>query len=145
MFENTRMALLGLRVNKLRSALTMLGITIGVAAVIILISLGQALESFVLSQFAGMGTNLIYVFGAIDDIGRPQPLTQTELDALSDPYNVPDAAGVIPAFDIARDFSSAVTFDDQQTTSRVTGVTPRYPVLLSRTTPLGRFFDDAEV
>jgi putative ABC transport system permease protein len=90
MIENIRMAFLGLSVNKLRSALTMLGITIGVAAVIVLISLGQALESFVISQFAGIGTNLVYVIGTIDGFGRPQPLTQTELDALSDPYNVPD-------------------------------------------------------
>jgi putative ABC transport system permease protein len=145
MIENIRMALLGLRVNKLRSALTMLGITIGVAAVIVLISLGQALESFVLGQFAGIGTNLVYVFGTIDDFGRPQPLTQNELEALSDPYNVPDAVGVVPAFDISRNFSSTISFGDQQTTSRVTGVTPRYPVILSRSTPIGRFFDDTEV
>lgn len=145
MIENIRMALLGLRVNKLRSALTMLGITIGVAAVIILISIGQALETFVLSQFAGIGTNLVYVFGTIDDFGRPQPLTQSELDALSDVYNVPDAAGVVPMLDIDRTFSSTVAFNDTQSTSRVIGTTPRYPNIVSRVVELGRFFDETEV
>ncbi len=47
MFENIRMAFIGLRSNKLRSILTMLGITIGVAAVIILVSIGQAVDSYI--------------------------------------------------------------------------------------------------
>jgi putative ABC transport system permease protein len=145
MIENIRMAFLGLRVNKLRSALTMLGITIGVAAVIILISIGQALESYVLGQFAGLGANLVYVFGTIDDFDRPQPLTQSELEALSDPYNVPDAVAVVPVFDISRNFTSDVAFGDTQTTARVSGVTPRYPAILGREVTAGRMFDETEV
>ena len=145
MIENVRMALLGLRSNKLRSALTMLGITIGVAAVIILISIGQALESFVLDQFTGIGTNLVYVFGTMDDFSRPQPLTQSELEALSDPYRVPDAVGVVPMFDIDTTFSSDVAFNDTHTTSRVIGTTPRYPNIVSRVVEFGRWFDETEV
>lgn len=145
MFENIRMAFLGLRVNKLRSALTMLGITIGVAAVILLISLGQALESFVINQFTGIGTNLVYVMGTLDGMGRPQPLTQSELNALSDPYSVPDASGVIPVFEISQRFTSMVSFEDTTSRARVSGVTPRYLGIMSRTVTTGRMFDDTDL
>lgn len=60
--ENLRVALVGLASNKLRAALTMIGITIGVSAVIVLVSLGQAVETFVRDQFLGLGTNLVIVF-----------------------------------------------------------------------------------
>src|SRR5215217_3151321 len=102
MFENIRMAFLGLRGNKLRAALTMLGITIGVAAVIILVSLGQAFQSFVVSQFSNLGSDLIYVIGQLDSFNRPKPLTDSDLRAVSNPYNVPDASSVSAYFDISR-------------------------------------------
>jgi len=85
MIENIRVALLGIRSNKLRSALTMLGITIGVAAVIVLVSLGQAVDNFVRQQFLGIGTNLLIVFAQADDEGVLQRLTSAEADALADP------------------------------------------------------------
>lgn len=61
LLENIRVALIGLRSNKLRAALTMLGITIGVSAVIVLVSLGQAVDTFVRNQFLGLGTNLVLI------------------------------------------------------------------------------------
>jgi putative ABC transport system permease protein len=145
MIENIRVALLGLRSNKLRSALTMLGITIGVAAVIILVSLGQALESFILGQFEGIGTNLVYVFGTVDGFGRPQPLTESDLDALSDPYRVPDALGVSASYDIAQNLTSSVSFEGTETSARVIGVHPRYFEVASRSAQIGRIFTDDEV
>src|SRR3954462_9866634 len=62
--ENIRVALGGLLLNKLRAALTMLGISIGVAAVIVLVSLGQAVQDYVAEQFLGIGTNLAFVLPA---------------------------------------------------------------------------------
>ncbi|PJF23831.1 MAG: hypothetical protein CUN53_20895, partial [Phototrophicales bacterium] len=69
LLENIRIALIGLRTNKLRSALTMLGITIGVSAVISLVSIGQAVDAFVRDQFLGLGTNLMLVVPAQNDRG----------------------------------------------------------------------------
>ncbi|HLF01775.1 MAG TPA: ABC transporter permease, partial [Anaerolineales bacterium] len=60
--ENVRLALTALAANKLRSALTMLGITIGVAAVITLLSVGDGVSRYVTDQFEGLGTNLVFVF-----------------------------------------------------------------------------------
>ena len=57
--ENLRLALRSLSANKLRAALTMLGIAIGVAAVITLLAVGQGVSRYVTSQFEGLGTNQI--------------------------------------------------------------------------------------
>ncbi|MEJ2749222.1 MAG: ABC transporter permease, partial [Anaerolineae bacterium] len=56
--QNFRMALVALVANKLRALLTMLGIIIGVAAVITLVSVGRGVEGVVLSEFEGLGNNL---------------------------------------------------------------------------------------
>ena len=80
--ENIRVALIGLRSNKLRAALTMLGITIGVAAVIVLVSIGQAVDNFVRGQFAGLGTNLVIVFPDDNSRGQTVRLTLNEARAL---------------------------------------------------------------
>ena len=96
MFENVRMALIGLGSNKLRSALTMLGITIGVASVIVLVSLGQAVDGFVRQQFLGVGTNLVIVFARQNEQGETRRLTLDDAQAVADPFRVPDALLVMP-------------------------------------------------
>jgi putative ABC transport system permease protein len=88
--ENVRLALIALRANKLRSFLTMLGMIIGVAAVITLISVGQGVEVFVAEQFQGLGNNLLFVFpGQFRPDGPPRQrragLTNDDVAALSDP------------------------------------------------------------
>ena len=60
--ESLRLALSSLRLNKLRSALTMLGIVIGVAAVIALVSVGEGVQDMVSTQIQGIGSNLLFVF-----------------------------------------------------------------------------------
>jgi putative ABC transport system permease protein len=60
-FEVLRLSLTALRANKVRSFLTMLGIIIGVAAVILLISLGTGLQNYITEQFESLGTDLLYV------------------------------------------------------------------------------------
>src|SRR5258708_10356741 len=59
--ENLRVALTALLTNKFRALLTTIGIGIGIAAVIILVSLGQAVQAYVTSQFLSVGSDLIYV------------------------------------------------------------------------------------
>jgi putative ABC transport system permease protein len=101
-FENLRLALRSLNANKLRAMLTMLGITIGVGAVITLISVGQGVSRYIASQFEGLGTNLLFVFpgqfqrGGPPTRGATAALTERDVQALSDPARVPDAARVVP-------------------------------------------------
>lgn len=141
MFENVRVALIGLRSNKLRSALTMLGITIGVASVIILVSLGQAVDNFVRQQFLGIGTNLLVVFAAENDQGETRRLTMDDAQVLSDLYRVPDALLVMPQ----RNLTRTTTFEGREISARVLGVTTDYLAIRNRTVVAGRFFTREEL
>ena len=64
--DNIRIALDGLATNKLRATLTILGIVIGVSAVITLMSLGNGVNRYIADQFVGLGTNLVFVAPASD-------------------------------------------------------------------------------
>ncbi len=76
--ENIRIAFRGLSANKLRAALTMLGIMIGVAAVITLLALGDGVTRFVADQFSGLGTNLVFIIPEQGEPGPPGSDTLTE-------------------------------------------------------------------
>src|SRR5512143_4138592 len=97
--ESLRIALRALSVNKLRSALTMLGIIIGVGAVIALMAVGQGVQIYITGQLQSIGTNLLFVIpgGASDQNGGVRAsamptLTEADANAIGDPFNVPDAA-----------------------------------------------------
>ena len=104
--ESLRVALRALAANKLRALLTMLGIIIGVAAVITLLSVGRGVEQYVTEQFQGIGSNLLFVFpGGPDEQGGPgagvnreKPLVNQDAEALADPYRVPSAKAVALEF-----------------------------------------------
>jgi putative ABC transport system permease protein len=138
--ENIRVALIGLRSNKLRSALTMLGITIGVAAVIVLVSIGQAVDTFVRGQFLGLGTNLVIVFGKENARGEFERLTLSEARAIADPMRVPDALYVNPQLNL----TLPITYDGREAVGRIRGVLPIFLDMRSREIASGRFFDQTE-
>jgi putative ABC transport system permease protein len=105
--ESVRLALQGMAANRLRSVLTMLGILIGVAAVIILIAVGAGSSAAVQQQLAGLGTNTLTVFpsggfgppGAANRTGtvsRAARLTAKDVTALEDEENAPSVAAVAP-------------------------------------------------
>ncbi len=101
--ENIRIALRGLSANKLRAVLTMLGILIGVAAVITLLSIGDGVTRFVADQFSGLGTNLVFIIPEQGEPGPPgsDPLTESSMtlrdaELLADAALVPGAAAVAP-------------------------------------------------
>ena len=74
--ESFRIAMRALNANKVRSALTMLGVIIGVAAVILLVSIGTGVQSQITGQIAGLGSNLLYIFpGDMESGGGPLPVT----------------------------------------------------------------------
>jgi putative ABC transport system permease protein len=72
LLESFRIALRALGANKVRSALTMLGVIIGVAAVILLVSIGTGVQNQITSQISGLGSNLLFVIpGKIGSGGGP--------------------------------------------------------------------------
>jgi putative ABC transport system permease protein len=138
-----------LRSNKLRSFLTMLGIIIGVAAVVALMGVGQGAQDSITSSITSQGTNLLTIFpGAVNQggvrgqAGGAQTLTQEDADAVADPQNCPDCAYV--ASEYARGTGSAV-FESQNTTTRVIGITPDYPTVRNLTIGSGDWFGRTEI
>ena len=74
LIESFRIAIKALSANKVRSALTMLGVIIGVAAVILLVSIGTGVQSQVTGQISGLGSNLLFVFpGSFEGGGSGGP------------------------------------------------------------------------
>jgi putative ABC transport system permease protein len=141
MNENVRVAIGALFSNPVRSILTMLGITIGVGAVIVLVSLGQAVEGFVRGQFLGLGANLVIVFAGENERGEVVRLTMADARLLNDPFRVPDALYVMPQFAGNR----PTTAGDRETQGRVRGVTHEYLEVRARSLLAGEFFTAEDV
>jgi putative ABC transport system permease protein len=117
-------ALESLSGNKLRSGLTVLGIVIGVAAVIAMLAVGKGAEASITGSISGIGTNLLFVFRGdpADDIRNPKPLTLSDADALRDQFAAPSIEAVAPALQ----GSGVVSFGGEQTSPDILGVTPEY-------------------
>ncbi|MGW1059558.1 ABC transporter permease [Micromonospora rubida] len=93
--ETIRFALRGVAANKLRSALTMLGILIGVAAVILLVAVGNGSAQAITNRIEALGTNTLTITGANRTAGSGG-LTVEVADALADPVLAPDVRSVSP-------------------------------------------------
>jgi putative ABC transport system permease protein len=117
-------ALESLSGNKLRSGLTVLGIVIGVAAVIAMLAVGRGAQASITGSISGIGTNLLFVFRGDpgDNIRNPKPLTIEDANALSDQFAAPSIAAVAPALQ----GNAIVSFGGEQTSPQLFGVTPAY-------------------
>jgi putative ABC transport system permease protein len=110
--------------NKLRSALTMLGILIGVGAVVAIVSLGQAQEAEMEGAFASLGSNLIYVLPPdIGGVSLSGVSTLTWEDASAIARDAPSVAGVAPA---AQRYNAQIVAGREQLIGIIAGVTPQY-------------------
>jgi putative ABC transport system permease protein len=84
LYESLRTAMTGLTTNKLRAALTMLGIIIGVASVVALLSIGQGVEATISDQIQGIGSNLLFITAdQPQDATSPAYLTSEDAEALA--------------------------------------------------------------
>ena len=110
--------------NKLRSSLTILGIVIGVAAVIAMVSIGRGAQASITDSIQGIGTNLLFVMsGSMSETVRnPKPLTLQDSEAIDDPFAAPHVVGVAPVIQN----SAEVTYGGQSEVTSVNGVTPDY-------------------
>ena len=144
--ESLRIALRALAANKLRALLTMLGIIIGVGAVITLLSVGKGVEKYVTTQFQGIGSNLLFVFpGSPDQQGGPRtggnrakPLTNQDAEALADPYQVPSAKAIAVEF-----FGfGVVEFGRESLNVQVSGVSVNYQAVRQFFVEDGEFFTE---
>jgi len=148
--ESVRIALRALTANKLRSALTMLGIIIGVGAVIALMSAGEGVSAYVEEQFRGFGSNLLFVIpGGAEEATAGQPgtivggaaLTNDDVEALRDPIRAPDVVAVSPA--VVQTTIVATAREDMIT--RVEGVAPDYATVRKWFPEAGEFIRESDM
>ena len=167
--ESSRFAVEGVTSNKLRSALTTLGILIGVAAVIILVAVGTGSSASVEASISRLGSNTLTVsststagggrggggfaaIGALFGGGAPattngtktkaRQLTMDDARALTDTTRAPDVLGVAPV--VSAQSVTAAYDGASHTVGTFTGTTPAYLLIDNDTVTSGQAFTDAD-
>ncbi|MDD5370638.1 MAG: ABC transporter permease, partial [Anaerolineaceae bacterium] len=132
-------ALGSLTSNKLRSALTILGIVIGVAAVVAMMAIGQGAQNSITSSINGIGTNLLYVQSGnfTERVTNAKPLTVQDVTALQNPEAAPDIAAVAPVVQARL----TVTANGQTTNVQISGVTPQNEAMTNDSVSEGQYID----
>ena len=131
--ELVRLAFSRLRTSRLRAALTMLGVIIGVASVVALVGVGQGTTSNITSSLAGLGTNLLTI--------NPAQGATLSLDDVAAVEAIPAVAGVAPELQT----TATVTAGDESTDTSVIGTTPAYPLVRAYDVWQGTFLTDVSL
>jgi putative ABC transport system permease protein len=143
--EIVDMAFRTLNGNKLRSSLTMIGIIIGNASVIAIVSLGQGAQKYVNKEFEALGTNAVFVIPGVDRSGPQSGATQANTLVLEDAEaiarEVPSIVSVAPE----KSDRLRVTQGTQETQVSITGTTENYPKVNGVVLAQGRFFGALDV
>ncbi|HEY9414408.1 MAG TPA: ABC transporter permease [Pseudonocardia sp.] len=139
--EALRIALRGLRTNRLRSALTTLGIIIGVSSVIVLVALGNGLQNGFNSSFGALGTQVLVSksAGSVPGGGAARDLTDGDVMALR---KAPDIVSVTP---VVTGTAVLQTSGSNQYRTSVAGSTAAYLDVQNRSLVTGQFFDEQQV
>jgi putative ABC transport system permease protein len=148
-FEALRVAFAGLLANRLRSSLTMLGILIGVAAVILLVAVGNGASVQINNQIQALGANVIFVYpsnakgtgGVSQGFGTSQTLSMADVDAINSRQQDPDVVAAIP---IAQS-GGQITFANQNYFAPTTGTTVDFPQVRDYQIAEGSFFTQDDV
>lgn len=133
-----RDAVQSLLANKMRSFLTVLGIVIGVAAVIAMLAIGRGAQNAITSSIEGIGTNLLFVMpGTMEDqsLRDIRPLTLADVRALSDPIAAPAVERVAPIIQLR----AMVSANGVRRTTSIFGITPDYAVVRNYHVTEGEF------
>jgi putative ABC transport system permease protein len=146
--ETLRTGLDGVRAHRLRSALTMLGILIGIAAVILTVGLGEGASAQIRSQINSLGTNLLIITpgsavssaGVNGPLGSATTLTTADAAALASKVAAPDIAAVAPVSTAGQ----TLTAGTANWSTNVVGTTPGWLQARARTMAEGRFLTAAD-
>lgn len=137
-----REALESLNANKLRAGLTILGIVIGVAAVIAMLAVGSGAQDTILGSIGGIGTNLLFVFrgNMQETVTNVQYLTMSDAAALADQFQAPHVAAVAPMLR----GEAQISFGGITTTAMLMGVTPEFSQVRNYKTTEGEFINEEQ-
>jgi len=145
--ENFKIAIRALRANKLRSVLTMLGIVIGVATVVALLSIGKGATASITSDIQSSGTNLLTVSAGRSEFGpgdggasqQASHLYYSDYELLQRGL-VDNVTVIVPTYQS----SYIIKFGDESFSVSVTGVTEDYQEVRSYDVSTGRFISDGD-
>jgi putative ABC transport system permease protein len=139
-------ALQALTANKLRSSLTMLGIIIGVGAVIALMAVGQGAQKDITQRIRGLGTNLLFIRPGQSRTsggqGEALTLVDTDAEAIDDPQRFPYIEGVTAQ---TITFTATFVYAGNNVRAPATGVSPNYQYVREFYVNKGSFITDADV
>ncbi|MBN9189180.1 MAG: ABC transporter permease [Microbacterium sp.] len=147
--ETLRTALDAIRTRRLRSALTVLGILIGIAAVMLTVGLGQGAQQQVEKQIDSLGSNLLVVSpgsttssaGVRGGGGSATTLTTADAQMLAEKDVAPDVASVASVSTTSADLTAGT----ENWTTSIVGTTPSWLGVRARTVVSGRFFTESEL
>ncbi|MDO9301672.1 MAG: ABC transporter permease [Anaerolineales bacterium] len=136
--------------NKMRSGLTVLGIVIGVAAVIAMLAVGNGAQASITGSISSIGTNLLFVFkGSAEGPPGPgdrngggsgnndRPLTLADAAAIADPFAAPSVESVAPAIQ----GNGTISFSGENSTTTIFGVTPDFSTVRNMELTEGEFIN----
>ncbi len=131
--------------NKTRSTLTMLGLIIGVGSVILLVSLGQGLQSYITNQFEQLGANQIYVLpGNVEGFSQGGPSFSTSKLTMNHVNDISKLGGPIKAVAADNESPAAVKYRNESKYTTVAGVSYTYPDIMSLEISEGRTLTRAD-
>lgn len=144
--ESIKVAFEGLSANKVRSGLTMLGVVIGVGAVIAMIAIGQGAKQQTMNMIQSMGTNVLSIRSGQSRSGSVRgamgsETTLTYEDALAIKNDCPLIVAVAPELRM----NAQAKYKNMNTNTEVTGTTADYPSIRNFKVEQGRWFTDADV
>ncbi len=126
--------------NKLRSALTILGIVIGVGAVIAMLAVGNGAQDTITGSISGIGSNLLFVFSGnqTTELNHVEPLTLDDAEALMDQFQAPSIDKVAPIISS----SITVAYGGESASTTIMGVTASYGEVRNWGMLEGEFIND---
>ena len=148
LFMIIRVAFRALQRNKMRAALTMLGIIIGVSAVVAMVSIGQGAQAAVAAQIDSIGTNLLFVSAGAQNVGGVRSgtgdtgtntLTVEDLDAIK--REVPSVSMVTPTVNSR----GQLVAGNMNWNTSIQGVSEQYPEVRKWMVQSGEFFTESDV
>ncbi len=127
--------------HKLRSALTMLGVTIGVASVIAMVSMGQGARAMVKAHIEGLGSNMLFIFSGSTTAGGARFGTGTAFTlTVEDARAIARECSAVAMTSYGKRETNQVVYGNQNWSTVIAGVTPEYQIIRNWPVARGTFF-----
>jgi len=149
-WETIRLSLEALLANKMRAFLTMLGVIIGVASVILLISIGNGLKSYITEQLEGLGADVLFVMpgefniGGGDGGGTPGAGIAASKFTFDHLQDLKRDASTIKAIMAYTENNGTMKYKGKTKITQVNGVGPEYPEVRNQALIAGSFFTNSQ-